>query len=124
MTGAGRLKERFAFDAREQLRGPGGVMSDVWVERHSAQAEVIYSRGSEVIEAARLEGRAVYKVRIRQCAAARAITADWRARDVRRSGSVNSDVDALPGARYAIREVDTITDRDWVYIVIEGGKAP
>lgn len=122
MMAAGKLNERFAFDVSEQVRKPGGVMSDVWVERHNARAELIYSSGSEVVDAARLEGRAIYKLRIRQCAAARQITADWRARDVRRGLPIGVSGDELPGTRYSIGEVDSITDRAWVYIMIESGK--
>ena len=111
MVQAGDLHERFAFDQPDTGEGPGGVTGRVWVEKHACRAQVIYARGSEVIEAARLEGRPIYKLRIRQCDAARGITTNGRARDVRH------------GVEYSIREVDNITDRQWIYIVIEGGKA-
>lgn len=105
------LAERFAFDEPMISESAGGVTRPQWAERHNCRAQVIYARGSETIEAARLEGRPIYKLRIRQCQAAKPITTDWRARDVRR------------GTEYSIREVDAITDREWVYLVIEGGKA-
>ncbi len=109
---SGALTEAVAFDEPEQVAGPGGVVSTVWTERHACRAQFIYSRGSEVVEAARLEGRPIYKVRVRQCVAVRLVTADYRMRDTRR------------GAVYSIREVDSITDRQWVYVVVEGRKAP
>lgn len=106
------LNEAVTFDAPVQSAGTGGVVTTTWVAQLACRAEFIYSRGSEVIEAARLEGRAIYKIRIRSCAAALGITTAWRMRDTR-SGSV-----------YSIREVDGLTDRQWVYVVVEGGKAP
>lgn len=105
------LAERFAFDEPVTVETSGGVTRSDWAERLDCRAQVIYARGSEKIEAARLEGRPIYKLRIRQCQAAREITTNWRARDVRR------------GTEYSIREVDAVTDREWVYLVIEGGKA-
>lgn len=107
-----KLIEAVAFDMPAGTPGPGGVTSPGWEERHACRAQFIYSRGSEVVEAARLEGRPIFKIRIRSCAAARSVTTDWRMRDTRR------------GTEYAIREVDAITDRRWVYVVVEGGKAP
>ena len=48
---------------------------------------------------------------MRQCAQAREISADWRMRDLRR------------GAEYNVREVDAITDRAWIFLVVESGVA-
>lgn len=106
------LNESVAFDEPVQTAGQGGVVTTVWTERWTCRAQFIYSRGSEVVEAARLEGRPIYKVRVRSCNAARAITTNWRMRDARR------------GTVYNIREVDGITDRQWCFIVVEGSKAP
>lgn len=123
MASAGNLSERFAFDRPDRVDLPGGVTKPGWSQQHVCRAEVIYRRGSEVIEAARREGRAVFRLRLRQCAAARAITPAWRARDVRRGLPAGETGDPLPGARYNITEVDVISDRQWAYIVIESGKA-
>ena len=87
-------------------------MSSTWQRHHECRAQLIYQRGSEVVEAARLEGRSIYKVKIRSCVAARAITTDYRMIDLHR-------VDTT----YAVIEVDAITDPMWVYLVVEGGKA-
>ena len=111
MTQAGDLRERYAFDQQGPIEMPGGVTAPGWTQQHACRAQVIYARGSETVEAARLEGRPIYKLRIRQCAAARGITTDARARDLRR------------GLEYAVIEVDSITDPAWIYLVIEGGKA-
>lgn len=118
------LQGRYAFDMPETVELPGGVTRTVWAELHNCRAQVIYARGSEVIEAARLEGRPIYKLKIRQCADARKITTDGRARDIRRGLPSGEGADPLPGSRYSIREVDSITSRQWIYVVIEGGKAP
>ena len=104
------LNESVAFDEPVQTAGPGGVVTTEWTERYSCRAQFIYSRGSEVVEAARLDGRSTYKVRVRQCEAARRITSDWRMRDTR------------SGTEYAVIEVDAITDRAWIYIVVQSGK--
>lgn len=117
------LRERFAFDFPQGAARPGGGTRPGWVQQHECRVEAIYQRGSEVVEAARLEGRAVFKIQIRQCEAARAITSACRARDVRRGFPEGEAGDPLPGTRYSIREVDSITDRKWIFIVIEGGKA-
>lgn len=114
MSKAAHLRERVAFD--RPTRTPDGYGGQVggWSvapESHECRAELIYSRGSETVEAARLAGRSVYKVRIRQCAAAREITSNWRMRDLRR------------GVRYNVREVDAVTDRAWVFLVVESGVA-
>ncbi len=111
------MHEHVAFDMESHVPdGSGGQVRD-WVQHHACRAKFIYSRGSEVVAAARLQGRAIYKVRIRQCAAARTIQADWRMRDLRR-GDQTKD---LPGEEYNVREVDAITDRKWVYLVVESG---
>lgn len=118
------LNEAVAFDEPLQSSGAGGVTLTEWTERRACRGEFIYSRGSEVVEAARLEGRPIYKVRIRQCIGSRLIDTTWRMRDTRRGLPVGEVADALPGTRYSIREVDAITDRGWIYILVEGGKAP
>ena len=58
-----------------------------------------------------MQGRAIYKVKVRSSTKSRSITTDYRMRDVRR------------GTEYQIREVDPITDRAWVYLVVESGVA-
>lgn len=105
------LIESVAFDAPTQAADGYGGVETGWTEAYACRASFIYARGSEAIDAARLQGRAIYKVRIRQCADGRAIDASYRMRDVRR------DVE------YQVREVDSITDRQWIYLVVESGVA-
>jgi len=112
MAGAGDLRHRVIFDARGA--GDDGYGNEVtdWQEQFSRRAAFIYAGGGESVMAARLEGRGVMKVRLRSCQATRTIRQDWRMRDAR-------DDDAV----YAIREVDAMTDRQWVYLVVERGVA-
>jgi head-tail adaptor len=107
----GGQTESVVFEAEGNVPdGFGGFTID-WLERHRCFARLTYHRGGEEVEAARLQGRSVYKVRIRSCDAARAITPEYRMRDARR------------GTIYNIREIDAISDRAWIYIVAESGVA-
>lgn len=106
------LREKIALDkpadgATDAYGNPTGS----WSEVLRCRAEFSYKRGSEAVEAARLEGRAIYRVRIRTSHTARAVTADWRMRDLRR------------GTVYNVREADSITDPEWIWLVVESGVA-
>ncbi|MBD3785637.1 MAG: head-tail adaptor protein [Sphingomonadales bacterium] len=116
-------RARVGFDAPSDDVGAGGVVRRIWSELYQCGAKVIYQRGSEVVESARLEGRAIYKIKIRSCAASRAVDVDWRMRDLRNGLPSGEDGDPLPGTRYAILEVDTASDPLWVYLVVEKGRA-
>lgn len=120
----GPMRERVAFDRPINVPDGYGGTETGWSsspESLERPAEFIYSRGSEAVEAARLAGSSIYKIRIRSSAAAREITADWRMRDLRRE---TFDEEGNPRAGvYNIREVDSITDRQWIFIVVESGVA-
>jgi hypothetical protein len=105
------LREAVAFDEPVPQDLPGGVTDTVWTQRYACRAEFLYFRGGEAVEAARREGRNVYKVRIRTSVEARAIRHAWRMRDTRR------------GVDYNIVEIDSISDPAWVYLVVQTGKA-
>lgn len=108
---SGQLRHRVAFDA-EQLTPDGvGGHTLAWAQKHECAAAFIYQRGAEAVDAGALTGTATFKVKIRSCNAARAITAEYRMRDVRRGLSFN------------IREVDAISDPAWIWIVVESGVA-
>ncbi|WP_339112784.1 head-tail adaptor protein [Thioclava sp. GXIMD2076] len=104
-----KLPHRVTFGEMVETKGAGGVVSRDFVKRHECAAKMIYARGNETVEAARLEGRAIYKVKVISCMAARSVTSDWRMRDAR------------SGEEYAITGVDAITDPEWVYVVVEQG---
>lgn len=118
---AGNLRDSVKFQEPVESTGAGGVVTTVWTDRHQTRAQLIYQRGSEVVEAARLEGRPIYKVKIRSCVAARAITTDYRMIDLHRVVYDEKGKPTVGG--YAVIEVDAITDPMWVFVVIEGGKA-
>jgi len=105
---AARLYESVAFDEPTGTADSFGGTSVSWTERHACRAEIFYGKGDESLKAARQAGRKAYKLRIRSCTAARSITEDYRMRDVRRSTVWN------------VTEVDAITERSWIYLVIEG----
>lgn len=106
-----RLFEAVAFDApTSSLDDYGGVESG-WTQQFTDRAEFIYQRGREAEQAGHLTGTAVFKVKLRSHAASRAITTEYRMRDTRRSVSYN------------VREVDAVTERDWVWLMVERGVA-
>lgn len=105
---AGALRERVAFDEPTGETDAFGGTTEAWTERHVCAAQWVYGKGDESVQAAREAGRSAYKIKVRSCAATRTLTADYRMRDVRRSTVWN------------IVEVDAITDRAWIYIVVEG----
>jgi hypothetical protein len=111
--GAGSRRERFAFDPPlDSDDGHGGVETD-WDVANSVIrfCEVMHRRSSEGEEAARPSGRALYKLRLMLSSQTRAITADWRARDLLRGTEMN------------IRSVDALSDRAHVWIEAESGVA-
>lgn len=102
------MRNRLAFQEYAQTVGAGGVVTTEWTTRHIARAELIYLRGNETVEAARLEGRAIFKAKVRNCPEVQAITTGWRALDAQR------------GTTYDIKEADAITDPAFAFFVIEG----
>ena len=104
----GKLHEAVAFDENTGTTDAFGGQSEAWTERHACRAQFLYGKGDDAVQAGREAGRKTYKVKVRSCQATRAITEDYRMRDTRRSTAWN------------IVEVDAITQRSWVYIVVEG----
>lgn len=120
---AGRLRQRVSFDQVVGTPDGSGGEARAWSLHFTCWAEFIYSRGSEAVDAARLQGRAIYKVKVLASSETKAITADWRMRTVHSGLPTGVGADTLPGNRYNIREVDAITDPAWVYLVAELGGA-
>ena len=104
----GKLTEAVAFDQPTGSADAFGGETEAWTETHACRAQWTYGKGDESVQAARQAGRSAYKVKVRSCAATRALTTDYRMRDTRR------------GTVWNITEVDAITDRAWVYIVVTG----
>ena len=105
---ADALRERVAFDELTGTTDALGGTTETFTERHVCAGQWLYGKGDESVQAAREAGRKAYKIRVRSCTATRAITESYRMRDVRRSTVWN------------IVEVDAVTDRAFVRIVVEG----
>lgn len=105
------LREAVAFDHPTTVIGPGGTTGPGWNQQYRCRAEFIYARGGEAVEAARLTGTAIFKVRILSSIRARQITTGWRMRDVRRK------------VTYEVTEMDAITDPRWIYAVVKNARA-
>lgn len=108
---AGLLRERVAFDAEQVTPDGYGGQDRTWREEHVCAAAFKYQRGQEALDAGGLTGTASFKVKVLSCRATRAVTPEYRMRDVRR------------GMAFNIREVDAITDPAWVWIIAENGVA-
>lgn len=119
MKAAGSLDERIGVDAPTETTDAFGGVQTTWVEQFQRAAEFMYQSGNEAVQAARLAGRSIYKVRLRSDSGTRTITTDWRIRDTRRGLPSGVAGDTLPGTRWNVREVDAITDRAWVYLTVE-----
>lgn len=108
---AAKMDRLMAFDAPvRQDNGAGGTRTG-WAEAFKAWAEVIYRRGGETAQGGGESVEAVFKVRLRASASARALSGEHTMRDPQ------------TGARYNIREIDALSDRDHVWLVVEGGVA-
>lgn len=109
MSGAGALRHRLAFDAPQVARNAFGEDAATgWTESHVTRGELIYQKGDEAVAAARYGGRQVLKVKLRTGTGARAIKVGWRMRRL------------ADGTAWDIKEVDAITGRAFVFLVIEG----
>lgn len=108
---AGQLKELFAFDRRNDVADGYGNTQAEWVEQYRSPARRQMLRGGEGVIAARLQGSQPAVITIRSCVAARAITTDWRARDVR------------TGETYNVRTVSSSEDRSYIDLLVEKGVA-
>ena len=108
MDKAGRLRESVAFDAPNGTADAFGGTSESFSNGNPVSAQMIYQKGDEAVQSARLAGRQVFKIKVRSSSTTRAVTTDHRMRDVRR------------GDVYNILEVDKITDRAWVWMQVEG----
>lgn len=106
---SGSLFDRVAFDAPTvSADGYGGNVSG-WSEQFTTQAHIMYLRGGETVQAARLQGRQPVVVTIRNSAQGQAVLPSWRMRDVR-SGMV-----------YNIRSIVRSDNRQFLELTAESG---
>jgi len=109
---AGELQHRVAFDERITINDGLGNTEGGFAERFKLWAAFRSRGGSEAVVAARLEGRNTLGVYLRSTAQSVQIKSDWRMRDTR-TGDV-----------YAVRIVDAVSDRNWVYLEAQTNVAP
>ena len=99
MPGAGDLRDRYRFEptAVPQVVGgldrPGGFTQ---AGAHTCAAQTRYLKGTEPVQAARLQGDQPVVLTIRTCVTARAIDNTWRAVDTRDAGRVLEITSAAP----------------------------
>jgi head-tail adaptor len=109
-NGAGELISLIAFDKRGLVDdGYGNLVTGDFVEQFRQHADLIPLKGSEDVVSARLESRQPVVIRIRASGQARALTADWQARDVRM------------GTLFAIHTVTRDDQRSMIDILCETG---
>ena len=106
---AGDLFFKVAFDKRIDVNdGAGNTVSD-WDEQFQCRAGFTPIRGGESVMADRLQGTRTQIIFVRRSIASRAVTPEWRVRDVR------------TGEAYNIREVTATDDRLWLDFLCQGG---
>jgi len=110
-NGAGQLKERVAFDQQGKAPDGYGGTTTGFFEKFARWASYQHLRGGEAVQAARLQGQHTIIVRVRACPSTRAVTTEWRVRDLR-SGTV-----------YAIKDVEVETNRAFISFTCQSGVA-
>lgn len=109
---AGNLTERVAFDAPSGSTDAFGGKADTFANGNTVAAQWVYGKGDESVQAARQAGRFAYKIKVRSSAETRAVTTDYRMRDVRDGTTWNiTEVDARSQEAKRARAV---------FIVVEG----
>lgn len=111
MLNSGDLKEFVALDKRQSTNDGAGNYQTDFVQQFTRRAGFAYAGGGETVTAERLNGRSIFKVRLRKDAQTKLITSDWRMRDTKR------------GVTYAIREVDAVTHPLCIFLTVVSGVA-
>ena len=110
-TKAGDLRERLRFERPVSASdGLGGTVNG-FETAFEARGGYQRLRGSETVQAARLDGRQPTVITIRSFAAARQAGTDWRI------------VDRGSGEIFNIRSVTETKDRRWLEFLAESGVA-
>jgi hypothetical protein len=102
-TKAGEMQWRFRFE-RRATDANGDRMGDWGDGAVTLDAKLVMLKGTEAVMSARLQGRQPVVLTIRDCAAARAITTDWRAVDIR-NGAIFGVKGAAQNANIAFIDV-------------------
>jgi head-tail adaptor len=108
---SGKLDRLFAFDEPVRTGNDAGGSRSGWNELFKAWAEVRYVRGGESAQAGGLSVAATFKIRVRSTANTRALTGAHTMRDPQDE------------TRFNIREIDALSDRAYVWLVVQAGVA-
>lgn len=108
---AGDLYYSVAFEKQGSAPDGHGGTTTGWTEQFRCRAAFHHLRGTETVLAARLEGTHTQVIRVRASTQSRAVTSDWRIRDVR-TGDV-----------FNIRDVEPQTDRQYISFLCQKGVA-
>ena len=116
---AGNQFHLVAFDRRTEVADDYGNTVGQWAEQFQTRAEYVHKSGSETVIAARLQGRHTQIIRVRASAAARAVTTDWRVRDVRNGQFIDGE---WRGTEFNIRYIMPDEEgRQWLDFHVEKG---
>lgn len=108
---AGDLFHRFAFDSRVAADDGYGNEVAGWAEQFHVRAGVTHIRGGEAVMASRLEGQHTQIVFVRASLQTKAVTPEWRVRNVR------------TGEAFAVKDVTPTDDRLWLDFLCQSGVA-
>lgn len=93
------------------------------VKRFETKAAIRYGNGSEIVQAARLEGKQPAFLTIRNFQAAKEITTEWCCCDTRET-TFNDETGELKGRLYNIRAINLDpSNRQYYRLTLEGGVA-
>lgn len=108
---AGAKYHAVALDAPSNADDGYGGTADGWTEQFTARAGIMYLKGGETVQAARLTGTQTAIITLRASAASAAVKTTWRLRDTRLSRVYN------------VREVKLTDDRKFYELLCESGVA-
>lgn len=112
MGNPGELRERVAFEYRAAAAddGYGNEIAGDWTVACTFAARIKPSRGAETVQAARLAGKEPVVITVRSCSDTRAVTTDWRVRDIRKGSIYNIRSIVNPDEKNAYLDMEC--DRD------------
>lgn len=120
MVSRGQMQHRVALDAPADADdGAGGVVHG-WVERQVLWAHVLWLRGGETVQAARLEGRQPAVVTLDRTSVSGAADTRWRLRLLNQKPPGGDDPE-FPGLVFAIRAIVPTDNRRHLEITCEAG---
>lgn len=119
----GKLRDRVFLDAPIELPDGSGGVETGWAEQFSRAASIMYLRGGETVQAARLSGRQPAVITLRADRQTRLIAPQWRLRDTRKQILDTDGNPVGPAGLYNIKTVIETEDRAWIEITAESGVA-